>query len=115
MKRIFVILVLAVAWAVQSPAQEKAPLRLAQTVSVPGMARKWDDFGVDLKGHRLFVTSAVTVVEQQGADDYRVIATIPTKPGAKTARLAPELNRYYVGVPAKDKQEAQILVFEVAP
>jgi hypothetical protein len=27
----------------------------------------------------------------------------------------PELNRYFVGVPAKDKQEAQILVFEVAP
>jgi len=27
----------------------------------------------------------------------------------------PELNKYYVGVPAKDGQPAQILVFDVAP
>jgi DNA-binding beta-propeller fold protein YncE len=79
-----------------------------------------DDLAYDAAHHRLYVPGgggegAVTVVEQQGADEYRVIATIPTKPGAKTARLVPELNRYYVGVPAKDKQEAQILVFEVAP
>jgi DNA-binding beta-propeller fold protein YncE len=79
-----------------------------------------DDLAYDAAHHRLYVPGgggegAVTVVEQQGADDYRVVATVPTKPGAKTARLVPELNKYYVGVPAKDKQEAQILVFEVAP
>ncbi len=79
-----------------------------------------DDLAYDAAHHRLYIPAgggdgAITVVGQQGADDYKVIATIPTKPGAKTARLVPELNRYYVGVPAKDKQEAQILVFEVAP
>jgi len=79
-----------------------------------------DDLSYDAAHHRLYVPGgagqgAVTVVEQQGADNYRVIATIPTKPGAKTARLVPELNKYYVGVPAKDKQEAAILVFDVAP
>ena len=79
-----------------------------------------DDLAYDAAHHRLYVPGgsgegAVTVVEQQGADDYQVIATIPTKPGAKTARLVPEFNKYYVGVPAKDKQEAQILVFDVAP
>jgi DNA-binding beta-propeller fold protein YncE len=79
-----------------------------------------DDLAYDAAHHRLYVPGgggqgAVTVVEQQGAEDYRVVATVPTKPGAKTARLVPELNRYYVGVPAKDKQEAQIMVFEVAP
>ena len=51
----------------------------------------------------------------QGANDYRVIATVPTKPGAKTARLVPELNKYYVGVPGKGSVEPQILVFEVTP
>src|ERR1700704_2134797 len=79
-----------------------------------------DDLAYDAAHHRLYIPAgggdgAISVVEQQGADDYKVIATIPTKPGAKTARLVPELNKYYVGVPAKDKQEAQILVFEVAP
>jgi DNA-binding beta-propeller fold protein YncE len=79
-----------------------------------------DDLAYDAAHHRLYIPAgggqgAITVVAQQGADDYKVIATIPTKPGAKTARLVPELNKYYVGVPAKDKQEAQILVFDVAP
>jgi DNA-binding beta-propeller fold protein YncE len=79
-----------------------------------------DDLAYDAAHHRLYIPAgggqgAVTVVAQQGADDYKVIATITTKPGAKTARLVPELNKYYVGVPAKDKQEAQILVFDVAP
>ena len=79
-----------------------------------------DDLAYDAAHHRLYVpggggTGAVSVVEQRGADDYRVVATVPTKPGAKTARLVPELNKYYVGVPAKDAQPAQILVYDVAP
>jgi DNA-binding beta-propeller fold protein YncE len=79
-----------------------------------------DDLAYDSAHHRLYIPGgggegAVSVVEQRGADDYQVIANIPTKPGAKTARLVPELNKYYVGVPAKDKQEAQILVFDVVP
>ena len=79
-----------------------------------------DDLAYDSAHHRLYLpggggNGAVTVVEQHGADDYKIVATIPTKPGAKTARLVPELNKYYVGVPAKDAQPAQILVFDVAP
>lgn len=79
-----------------------------------------DDLAYDAAHHRLYVpggggSGAVTVVEQRGADDYKVMATVPTKPGAKTARFVPELNKYYVGVPAKDGQPAQILVFEALP
>ena len=79
-----------------------------------------DDLAYDPGRHRLYVpggggTGAVSVVQQHGADQYEVIATVPTKPGAKTARFVPELNKYYVGVPGKDAQPAQILVFDVAP
>jgi DNA-binding beta-propeller fold protein YncE len=79
-----------------------------------------DDLAYDAAHHRLYVPGgggdgAVSVVEQRGADNYQVVATVRTKPGAKTARLVPELNKYYVGVPAKDNQPAQILVFDVAP
>ena len=80
-----------------------------------------DDLAYDAAHHRLYVpggggSGAVSVVEQRGADQYEVIATVPTKPGAKTARYVPELNRYYVGVPAtKEGQKAQILVYDVAP
>jgi DNA-binding beta-propeller fold protein YncE len=79
-----------------------------------------DDLAYDAAHHRLYVpggggSGSVSVVAQRGADQYEVIATIPTKPGAKTARYVPELNKYYVGVPAKEGQKAQILVYDVAP
>src|SRR5580693_3157077 len=79
-----------------------------------------DDLAYDAAHHRLYIPGgggdgAVTVVEQRGADNYQVVATVPTKPGAKTARFVPELNKYYVGVPAKEGQSAQILVYDVAP
>ena len=79
-----------------------------------------DDLAYDAGHHRLYVpggggNGGISVVQQSGADDYKVVATVTTKPGAKTARFVPELNKYYVGVPAKDAQAAQILVFDVAP
>jgi DNA-binding beta-propeller fold protein YncE len=79
-----------------------------------------DDLAYDAAHHRLYIPGgggdgAISVVEQRGADNYQVVATVPTKPGAKTARLVPEFNKYYVGVPAKEGQPAQILVFGVAP
>jgi DNA-binding beta-propeller fold protein YncE len=79
-----------------------------------------DDLAYDAAHHRLYAPGgggegAVSVIQQRDADNYEVTANIPTKPGAKTGKLVPELNRFYVGVPTKDKQEAQILVFEVAP
>jgi DNA-binding beta-propeller fold protein YncE len=82
-----------------------------------------DDLAYDAENHRLYIPSGegfITIVEQRSADDYRVMEKIPTVPGAKTASLVPELNRYYVGVPSismlfKGEQEAKILVFEVLP
>lgn len=84
------------------------------------VADRVDDLAYDSANHRLYLSGgggdgAITVVQQRDADNYEVIATIPTKPGAKTARFIPELHKYYVGVPSKEKQEAQILVFDVTP
>src|ERR1700686_77527 len=82
-----------------------------------------DDLAYDPALHRLYVpggnlggaVGAVTVIQQRDADHYEVIANVPTKPGARTARLVPELNKYYVSVSTKDPQEAQILVYDVIP
>ena len=78
-----------------------------------------DDLAWDAAHHRIYLpggggNGAVTVVQQNGADDYKVIATVPTKPGAKTARFVPELNKLYVAVPGKGATTAQILVYDVA-
>ena len=77
-----------------------------------------DDLAFDPGQHRLYAIAgggegAVSVIGQRDADTYEVIANVPTKPGTKTGRLVPELHRLYVGVPTKEKQVAQILIFEL--
>ena len=77
-----------------------------------------DDLAFDPGQHRLYAFAgagggAINVITQRDADTYEVTATVPTKPGAKTGKLVPELHRLYVGVPSKEKQGAQILVYEV--
>jgi DNA-binding beta-propeller fold protein YncE len=82
-----------------------------------------DDLAYDPALHRIYVpggnlggaVGAVTVIQQKDADHYEVLANIPTKPGARNARLVPELNKYYVSTATKAPQEAEILVFDVVP
>src|SRR6202140_4071693 len=82
-----------------------------------------DDLATGPGLHRLYVpggnlngaVGAITVIQQKDADHYEVIANIPTKPGARNARLVPELKKYYVNVSTKGPQEAQILVYDVIP
>jgi DNA-binding beta-propeller fold protein YncE len=57
----------------------------------------------------------VFVYQQKDADHYEVIGKIPTRSGAGTSFWSPELNRFYVGAPAHDNEEAAILVFEPQP
>jgi hypothetical protein len=45
-----------------------------------------------------------------------VLANIPTVPGARNARLVPELNKYYVSAATtKAPKDAEIMVFDVVP
>jgi hypothetical protein len=57
----------------------------------------------------------VFVYQQKDADHYELIGKIPTRSGAGTSFWSPELNRFYVGTPAHDNEEAAILVFEPQP
>jgi len=59
MKRMrIVLLVLFVALAVSLSAQEKAPLKLVETIPLPGLKDgDFDHFAPDIDGHRLFLTA----------------------------------------------------------
>ena len=57
----------------------------------------------------------IFVYEQKDADHYEFIRKVPTGPGAGTSFWVPQLNRFYVAVPAAEKQEAAVLVFEPQP
>src|SRR6266478_4219704 len=54
----FIFLALFVALAVSLQAQEKAPLKLVETIPLPGLKDgDFDHFAPDVDGHRLFLTA----------------------------------------------------------
>jgi DNA-binding beta-propeller fold protein YncE len=85
-----------------------------EVTSLP-MTKGVDDVVYDPGKKRIYAAGdgSVTVYEQTDPDDYKLLATVPTGPLGRTARLVPELNRYFVAVPQHDTTSAEILVFEV--
>ena len=74
-----------------------------------------DDITYDAASKRVYAAcdGAVDIYEQSGLDSYKLLANIPTGPMGRTARLVPELKRYFVAVPQHGTASAKVLVFEV--
>jgi DNA-binding beta-propeller fold protein YncE len=74
-----------------------------------------DDIVYDPAGKRVYAASDgdADVYEQSDPDNYKLLGKVPTGPLGRTARLVPELNRYFVAVPQHGTTNASILVFEV--
>jgi DNA-binding beta-propeller fold protein YncE len=74
-----------------------------------------DDMTYDPASKRLYASGDgdVDVYQQTDPDHYKLLGKVPTGPLGKTARLVPELNRYFVAVPQHELENAKILVFEV--
>jgi hypothetical protein len=74
-----------------------------------------DDITYDAVSKRVYAAcdGAVDIYEQSAPDSYKLLANVPTGPMGRTARLVPELKRYFVAVPQHDTTSAKVLVFEV--
>lgn len=74
-----------------------------------------DDLTYDPATKRVYAAcdGSADVYEQSSADKYKLLGNVPTGPHARTARLVPELNRYFVAVPQHGTTSAEILIFEV--
>jgi len=74
-----------------------------------------DDMVYDPASKRIYSASdgSVDVYLQTSPDSYKLLAKVPTGPLGKTARLVPEIGRYFVAVPQHGTTNASILVFEV--
>ena len=81
-------------------------------------AEKMDGVYFDAARKRVYVSGGrnlpvgfVYVYQQKDADHYETIGKVASRGGAGTSFWSPELNRFYVAVPATDREEAAILVY----
>lgn len=74
-----------------------------------------DDLFYDAHRKRLYLSCGegfIDVVEQRGADVYQLRERIPTRTGARTAFFSPDLNEFYLAVPQRAKEPAELRVFQ---
>jgi DNA-binding beta-propeller fold protein YncE len=85
-----------------------------ETTALP-ITKGVDDITYDPASKRIYAAcdGDVDVYQQSGPDQYKQLAQVPTGPLARTARLVPELHRYFVAVPQHGTDPAKILIFDV--
>jgi DNA-binding beta-propeller fold protein YncE len=78
-----------------------------------------DEVVWDAANRRVYVAGGegyIGVFGQTDADHYTELARVPSAPGAKTAVLAPSLNRLYVAAsPGETKAGGAVLRYDIAP
>ena len=70
-----------------------------------------DDVFYDGRLHRVYVSGgegSISVFQQADADHYSLLTTVPTAPGARTSLFVSASRRFYVAVPHRSKQQAEI-------
>src|SRR6267154_476378 len=74
-----------------------------------------DEAVYDAASKRIYTAAdgSVDVYEETDPHNYRLLAKVPTGPLGRTAKLVPELSRYFVAVPQHGATNAEVLVFEV--
>src|SRR2546428_522200 len=74
-----------------------------------------DDITYDPASKRVYAAcdGAVDIYEQSSPDSYKLLANVSTGAMGRTARLLPELKRYFVAVPQAGTPSARVLVFDV--
>jgi DNA-binding beta-propeller fold protein YncE len=75
-----------------------------------------DDVFYDESAQRVYVAGGegcVSVFRQVDADTYKLVESIETAPGARTALFAPRIGQLFVAIPHRGNQRAEIRVYEV--
>jgi DNA-binding beta-propeller fold protein YncE len=78
-------------------------------------AGECDDVFFDASRKRVYVIGGegvITVIEQTGPDHYELVANVPSSIGVRTGYFFAKRDRFYVGVPAKGNDPAQVWTFE---
>jgi DNA-binding beta-propeller fold protein YncE len=74
-----------------------------------------DDLFYDVARRRLYVSGGegfIDVFQEQDAGRFARAAHTPTAAGARTSLFVPELSRFYLAVPHRGNQKAEIRIYE---
>jgi YVTN family beta-propeller protein len=74
-----------------------------------------DDLFYDARRKRIYISGGeefIDVISQDSADAYSRLARIQTSSGARTCYFSGDLDRLYLAVPERGKQEAEIRVYQ---
>jgi DNA-binding beta-propeller fold protein YncE len=74
-----------------------------------------DDLFYDPNRRRIYVSCGegfIDVVQQLEGDHYQLLARIPTVDGARTSTFSVRLNSFFVGVPRRGDEPAEVRVFK---
>jgi DNA-binding beta-propeller fold protein YncE len=83
-----------------------------------GISGDADDLFYDARLKRLYISCGegfVDVIDQAAADNYTRRERIPTRNGARTSFFSAELNEFYLAVPNRGNEPAELRVFRPQP
>jgi DNA-binding beta-propeller fold protein YncE len=96
-KTLTILLTLIMTFALQVKSGPASPLELVRTIPMPGIAGRFDAFGVDVKGHRLFVTPLDhKTVEVYDLTTGKLIHSIPGIEKAHAVLYRADLDEIFV-------------------
>ena len=78
-------------------------------------AGECDDVFFDASRNRIYVIGGegiISVFEQKDPDHYELVANVPSSVGIRTGYFFAKRDRFYVGVPAKGNEPAQVWTYE---
>jgi len=76
-----------------------------------------DDLFFDATRKRLYLSCGegfIDVITQRDADTYERKEKVPTRSGARTGFFSPSLNQFYLAVPQRGNQPAELRVFDIS-
>lgn len=76
-----------------------------------------DDLFYDQANQRIYISCGegfIDVIEQQAANDYKLLSRVPTAAGARTSTLSVPLKGFYLAVPRRGDQPAELRTYRIA-
>jgi DNA-binding beta-propeller fold protein YncE len=77
-----------------------------------------DDVFYDATHKRVYISGGegfIDVFDQHDSDHYSLAAKVATAAGARTSLFVPELNRFFLAVPHRGSQKAEVRVYDAGP